>query len=372
MISGLEPADTLFGRAAHTITKYSGFQGMNKVNQYVAAAAGNEYIKNLVDVANGRGTGLSRLKSKSWAQDNLRQLGLSENIKNLSERQSLEAMYRFSRDAQLQRNVLNDPMIFNDPRFRPFFLFKRFGYKQYNWIRENVGREVFVHGNVLPLLRLGIGGFFGAQFVVASKKALNNFLAGDEGVFDENQLFVPKGIQYESLGSDVNMDLSDYKWSDFLDDVSAVGAMGFIGDILANEDKARALEFLIKPAILQDALKGVDAAQRMYKDIQDFGIGIKTGQRSLKYIAPILGTAPRRFLQRFETEGQKETYIKYRRGIVKGRMLDALIDGNEAEALKIMKAWNNAYPEQYFTSDDMDGNAIYDRIIKKEEKKLKP
>jgi hypothetical protein len=377
MISGLEPADTVFGRAAHTITKYSGFQGMNKVNQYVAAAAGNEYIKNLVDVANGRGTGLSRLKSKSWAQDNLRQLGLSENIKNLSERQSLEAMYRFSRDAQLQRNVLNDPMIFNDPRFRPFFLFKRFGYKQYNWIRENVGREVFVHGNVLPLLRLGIGGFFGAQFVVASKKALNNFLAGDEGVFDENQLFVPdfilpKGIQYESLGSDVNMDLSDYKWSDFLDDVSAVGAMGFIGDILANEDKARALEFLIKPAILQDALKGVDAAQRMYKDIQDFGIGIKTGQRSLKYIAPILGTAPRRFLQRFETEGQKETYIKYRRGIVKGRMLDALIDGNEAEALKIMKAWNNAYPEQYFTSDDMDGNAIYDRIIKKEEKKLKP
>jgi len=377
MISGLEPADTVFGRAAHTITKYSGFQGMNKINQYVAAAAGNEYIKNLVDVANGRGTGLSRLKSKSWAKDNLRQLGLPENIKNLSERQSLESMYRFSRDAQLQRNILNDPMIFNDPRFRPFFLFKRFGYKQYNWIRENVGREVFTHGNVLPLLRLGVGGFFGAQFVVASKKALNNFLAGDEGVFDENQLFVPdfilpQGIEYEYLGNDVNMDLSDYKWSDFLDDVSAVGAAGFIGDILANEDKTRALEFLIKPAILQDALKGVDAVQRVYKDIQDFGIGMKTGQRSLKYIAPILGTAPRRFIQRFETEGQKETYTKYRRGIVKGRMLDAFINNNEAEALKIMKAWNNAYPEEYFTSDDMDASAIYDRIIKKEEKRLKP
>ena len=74
----------------------------------------------------------------------------------------------------------------------------------------------------------------------------------------------------------------------------------------------------------------------------------------------------------FETEGQKETYTKYRRGIVKGRMLDAFINDNEAEALKIMKAWNNAYPEEYFTSDDMDASAIYDRIIKKEEKRLKP
>ena len=56
---------------------------------------------------------------------------------------------------------------------------------------------------------------------------------------------MPKGVEYEYLGNDVNMDLSEYKWSDFLDDVAAVGAAGFIGDILANEDKARALEFLV-------------------------------------------------------------------------------------------------------------------------------
>ena len=38
----------------------------------------------------------------------------------------------------------------------------------------------------------------------------------------------------------------------------------------------------------------------------------------------------------FETEGQKETYIKYRRGIVKGIMLDAFLDDNEKEAVNIM------------------------------------
>ena len=377
MISGLEPSDTVFGRAAHSFTKYSGFQGINKLNQFISAAAGNEYMKNLVDVANGKGTGLSRLKSKSWARDNLKQLGLPENVKNLSERQSLEAMYRFSRDAQLQRNVLNDPMMFNDPRFRPLFLFKRFGYKQFNWVRENVSREVLVHGNVLPLLRLGVGGFFGAQFVIASKKAMNNFLAGDEAVYDENQLFLPnfvlpKGVEYEYLGEDMNMDFSEFTWSDFFDVIGSVGALGLIGDFLANEDKTRALEFLIKPAILQDVLKGYDAVQRSYKDLGDFGMGIKTGQRSLKYFAPIFGTAPRRFLQQFETEGQKETYIKYRRGIVKGRMLDAFLDGNEKEALKIMKAWNNAYPREYFNYKDYGVDALYDRRMKKQEKRMNP
>ena len=86
MISGLEPSDNIFGRAAHITTKLSGFQAMNKVNQYVAAAAGHEYVKNLVDVSNGKGTGLSKLKSKSWARDNLKQLGLPEDVKKLSER----------------------------------------------------------------------------------------------------------------------------------------------------------------------------------------------------------------------------------------------------------------------------------------------
>ena len=63
---------------------------------------------------------------------------------------------------------------------------------------------------------------------------------------------------------------------------------------------------------------------------------------------------------------------KYRRGIVKGRILDAYIKEQEGEAVKILKAWNNAYPDLYIESDEIDGNAIYDRIIKKEEKRYNP
>ena len=374
MVSGLEPSSGFFGKFADGLTRASGFQGMNKINQMLAAATGREYVKNLIDVANGKGTGLSRFKSKNWAKDNLKELGLPENIKELTKRQDLESMYRFSRDTQLQRNILNDPLIFNDPRFRPLFLFKRFGLKQFNWVREQVARDV-KNGNIMPILRLGVGGAFGGSFVIWSKKKLNNFLAGEDEVFDENRLFLPglpPGTPLGTGGSDVNTDMSKFTWGDFFDLVGSVGAFGFIGDILANEDKIRAVEFLFKPAIGQDADKFLKALQSVYKDINDYGIGVGTAQRSIKYFSPIFGTAPRRLAQQFQTKGQEETYVKYRRGIVRGRILDYLLDGNNEEAGKTISAWNRTYPEKAFFYDDIGAEALFDRLEKKYKKRLNP
>tara|TARA_R110001599_G_C11995061_1_gene636462 strand:- start:63 stop:767 length:705 start_codon:yes stop_codon:yes gene_type:complete len=227
-------------------------------------------------------------------------------------------------------------------------------------------------GNVLPILRLGVGGFFGAQFVTWSKKALNSFLSGEE-VYDENRLFVPglpPGTILDTMGNDINTDMSKYTWSDFLDHASSVGAFGFVADIVAAESKMRAVEFFVKPAIYQDASKAIDALQRIYEDIEDYGIG--AGKRSMKYLAPIFGTAPRRIAKQFETEGQKETYTRYRRGIIKGRVLDALIDGKDKEANKIIEAWNRANPYDAFFYEDIGVEAIFDRLEKKYEKRAKP
>ena len=276
MVSGLEPSSSMMGKFADYATRLSGFQAINKANQYISAAAGKLYVEGLVKTSQGKDligrTGLSGNARKNWANKNLQELGIKPGTKKLTEQQTLESMYRFSRDAQLQRNVLNDPLFFNDPRFRPAVLFKRFGYKQFNWIRENVAKD-FARGNVFPLLRLGVGGALGAQFIVWSKKALNNYLA-DEIVYDENRLFIPglpeKTILQEGI---VNTDMSRYTWSDFFDHVAAVGAMGFVADIVASENKLRALEFLVKPAIYQDGMKAVDAFVRTYKDLNDFGVG---------------------------------------------------------------------------------------------------
>ena len=369
MVSGLEPSDTFFGRAAHTMTKISGFQHMNKFNQYLAAAAGREYVKGLIKAKD------SNISARrNWAKDNLKELGLPDDVKKLTKRQDLESMYRFSRDAQLQRNILNDPLAFNDPRIRPFILFKRFGYKQANWIREQLVRDV-KHGNILPILRLGVGGAFGGSFVIWARKKLNNILAGEDEVFDETRLFLPglpPGTPLGTSGSDVNTDMSEFTWSDFFDLAGAVGAMGFVSDVVANEDRIRALEFLVKPAVAQDSHKFLVALQKIYKDIEDYGIGVGSAQRSLKYFAPMLGTVPRRIAQRAETPGQEETYVRYRRGLVKGRILDYLIDGKDKDASKTILAWNNTYPEEALFYDDIGVDALFERIEKKYEKRLKP
>jgi len=366
MLAGLEPTDALMGRFANLTTKLSGFQAMNKANQYLAAAAGKEYLNTLMKAKDSK-IGWRR----SWAEKSLKDLDISTTSNKLTERQTLESMYRFSRDAQLQRNVLNDPLFFNDPRFRPFVLFKRFGYKQFNWVRENMAQELS-RGNVLPLLRLGVGGFLGAQFVTWSKKALNSFLAQEE-VYDENRLFLPglpPGTVLDTMGNDINTDMSEYTWGDFLDHAASVGAFGFIADIAAAENKLRAVEFFVKPAIYQDAMKAVDALVRIKNDLEDFGMG--AGKRSVKYLAPLLGTAPRRIAKQFETPGQRETYTTYRRGIIRGRVLDALIDGKDKEASKIIMAWNRANPYEAFFYEDIGVEAIFDRLEKKYEKRAKP
>ena len=374
MLMGLEPSDSFMGRAAHTLTKISGFQGMNKVNQYVAAAAGREYVTSLINARN------SNIKwRRNWAEQSLKDLNIEgkttlsgkEWVKS-NQQKTLEAMYKFSRDAQLQRNVLKDPVFANDPRFRPLFLFKRFGYKQFNWMRENLTQEA-KRGNFLPIIRLGVGGMFGAQFVTWSKKVLNNILAGEDVTYDESRLFIPglpPGTPMGTLGSDVNTDMSQYTWGDFFDHVASVGAFGFITDILASESKYRAVEFLVKPAIFQDAMKGYDALQRIYKDIEDYGIG--AGKRAPKYLAPILGTVPRRLSKRLETSGQKETYTRYRRGIIRGRILDALLEGKDKEANRMMQSWNRANPSSAFYVEDIGVEAIFDRAYKKAVKRTKP
>ena len=117
-------------------------------------------------------------------------------------------------------------------------------------------------------------------------------------------------------------------------------------------------------------MKGYDALQRIYKDIEDYGIG--AGKRAPKYLAPILGTVPRRLSKRLETPGQKETYTRYRRGIIRGRILDALLEGKDREANRMMQSWNRANPSSAFYVEDIGVEAIFDRAYKKAVKRTKP
>jgi len=383
MISGLEPTDSFFSRFADITTRASQFQRINQFNQLLGSAAAKEWIGALRKTANGKSAlldtgfktpqllGGKRLSRRQWAIDTLKELGISDYKKAPSEKQLFESMYKFSRDSQLQRNVLTEPLVMLDPRFRPFFLFKKFGYKQYNWIREQMQREVS-RGNLFPMLRLATAGMAGGEFVGWARDALAEKISG-QPVFDNNRYMFPyllKNTPMSNVGADQYIDMSEFTIDDFVDRFASVGAFGVVGDIVANENKIRALEFAFKPALVQDLDKVWSAMTRTIQDTKDYGIG--AALRLPKYLAPALGTVPRRALERLEPVGQRESYVKSRKGFERAKALDALIEGDSEKASRIINNYNRAFgAENPLTYEDYDADSITNRIINKIKKKEK-
>ena len=381
MIANLEPSDRFMGRFAELTTSVSGFQKVNEFNQIVSAAAAREWILALRKTANGKSalldTGIklpqllggARINRRQWAIKTLNELGFADHTKTPTQRQLYEAMYKFSRDSQLQRNVLTEPLVSLDPRWRPFFLFKKFGYKQFNWIREQLQAEVS-RGNLFPMLRLGVAGMAGGEFVGYARDALAELIAGNE-VYDNNRYMFPyllKGTKLSDVGSDQFVEMSEFTIDDYVDRFASVGAFGVIGDIVANENKIRAIEFAFKPAIVQDFDKIWSAMTRTIEDTKTYGLG--TAKRLPKYVAPILGTVPRRFAEKFEPVGQRNAYVLRIKQLRLGDIRDAIIDGNSDKAVRLIQDYNRTYgAENPILYDDYDADAITERIINRIKKR---
>lgn len=387
MISNLEPTDRLMSRFADFTTTVSQFQRVNQYNQILSAAASREWISALRKTANGKSalldTGIKlpqllggrRLNRRQWAIDTLKELGITDYKKAPTERQLLESMYKFSRDSQLQRNVLTEPLVSLDPRWRPFFLFKKFGYKQFNWIREQLQAEVS-RGNLFPMLRLGVAGMAGGEFVSFARDGLAEWISGGE-VYDKNRYMFPyltKGTPMSDIGADQYIDMSEFTIDDYVDRFASVGAFGVIGDIVANENKIRALEFAGKPAVVQDLDKIWSAMTRTLEDTKDYGVGAVF--RMPKYVAPILGTIPRRGLERVEKRfapGQRESYVKRMKQLKLADIKDALIDGDSNKATRLIFDYNRTFgSENPIGYEDWDSGKLAERIINKAKKRARP
>ena len=370
-LAGLNPNDSFMGKFAEGATWVSGFKKINQINQLVSAAAAREWINMLQPIAQGKGTGKFKTR-QNWARENLRDLGVS-NINNVSDRQMAESMYKFARDTQLQRNILEEPLIFNDPRFRPLFLFKKFGYKQFNWVRGELGTEL-KRGNIFPMLRLASAGLLGGEFVSLARDKLANFYAGEE-VFNENEYFLNFGNLKDVAFGDKKIDslikTDRMTWGDALDRFASVGAMGISMDIIAAENTIRAVEFAGKPAVVQDFDKLWQTMTRTWENLEEYG-GLGALQRMPKYLAPIFGTVPRRLAQRIEPSGQKESYVKYRKGFTRSKILDYIIGGDSIRATRLIKNWNRSFPQNPILYDDIGVDDITKRILRKAKKKLKP
>ena len=176
------------------------------------------------------------------------------------------------------------------------------------------------------------------------------------------------------IGADQYIDMSEFTIDDYVDRFASVGAFGVIGDIVANENKIRALEFAGKPAVVQDLDKIWSAMTRTLEDTKDYGVGAVF--RMPKYVAPILGTIPRRGLERVEKRfapGQRESYVKRMKQLKLADIKDALIDGDSNKATRLIFDYNRTFgSENPIGYEDWDSGKLAERIINKAKKRARP
>jgi hypothetical protein len=210
------------------------FNIFNRMQSYLAAATGELAIRDWYRLANQPSHG----KFRNWISR--RNYGLRQLKKlNIDPRQPLteeimqQKMLRTAIDTQLLRDILKDPVHASDPRFRAFFLFQRFGYKQFRFFKNEVAAEI-LHGNPMPLVRAAILGYLGGEVVVWAKNRTREFI--------EALVSLATTGKYESIPRYRRDKVTDVKSAALhaLNNYAAVGTMGFFTDVFRVNDPRQA------------------------------------------------------------------------------------------------------------------------------------
>ena len=350
MIAGFHPQQaSLMGRIADVITKASQFQRINRVNKLVSAFSALEAVKGWQKIAKIKPKTLRQAKRRDRAIRNLREMGIKDINAKMTPKKMARAMHEFSRDTQLQKNVFLEPTFFNNPKFQPFILFKRFGYRQ----AEMMGRwahQALKDKDMAFFLRLGAAGMAGGAFVNWSKAMLSNLLSGEDVYNADYKL---------------NVDGTDYTMGDFIQGLMAVGSFGVVTDIVAAENPWRSFEFFAKPVILQDASKLYDAMLRIGTDMEELGPNSITARRAAKYVAPVFGTMPKRLARLAETPKQRADRRRTMLTSTKKKIFDYMLSDNDTMVKRLVREWNLAFPERPLMMDDIGVEEINKYLMRK-------
>ena len=340
---------TKLGRLADATTKLFGFQGINKVNKLVSAYSALEAAKGWQKQATLKPKTLRQARKRDIAIRNLREMGVKDLNMKMSAKTMAKVMYEFSRDAQLQKNVFLEPSFFANPKMQPFLLFKRFGYRQAEMMTRwaNQARK---DKDMAFFLRLGAAGFAGGAFVNWAKSTLSNALAGED-IYDDS---------YK-----LDVDGREYTMEDFIQGFGAVGSFGLVTDIISAESPWRTVEFLLKPAIIQDSMKMYSAMQRIGTDIIELGPNGVTARRAAKYLAPMFGTAPRRLARRLETPKQRADRRRTMLSSTKKKIFDYMLQDNDVMAQRVIREWNAEFLERPLMMDDISPAEINKYLMRK-------
>ena len=192
-------------------------------------------------------------------------------------------------------------------------------------------------------LRLGLGGMAGGAFVGWSKNKIYSFLSGEQ-VYKE----------------------TDTKMNEFIENLGSVGAFGMLTDFTDAENFYSNLKFTLTPPFLSDLSQGFKALEEFQRSIDTFGMTMTPFRRALYKASPIFGSLPRRVAERYvATEQQKRDSEKTKKGRVKSKILDLMMEGKRDLARKKILQWNENHPRNTLGFDDIGYKAIYSKAIAK-------
>lgn len=340
--------------------KWSGFKGINEVNQMIGAATAEDLVIKFTKILSGKKTGVGVLdtlasnKRKKWAEQSLKRMGISKQealshqkaiinrdygakdirIKN----KVLRSMTRFALDGQQQRSFMYDPILFNDPSTKPFFLFKRFGYRQAGYMKQELEREL-VLGNVMPILTMSLGGMAGGQGVLWAKEQYAKLLTGEEQYFGRENRANLLEVRVSKDG------VKGFGWQDAINGIANVGAFGVMSDVLTDEDPMSSLEFFFMPVVIDDVdriIKSVGVVWdnfNKYPDMLDVPF-----RKGAKKLSPLFGGIPSRFVRLpLETEAMTKERIRgYKRREVE-YIRDLIEEGRTRKAMEEIRNFNLVY-----------------------------
>ena len=390
------------------ILSATGFTGINRINLSTSASVGIDMMNYLNRVANGehvmlKGLPLSKKMKDSiindtlagqsrqaWAKNKLyRDYGIIwKGNKKLKFEELSRGAIKFSKDTQLQRNLLKEPLFLTEPMFRPLLVLKTFGIKQAKLVKTGLNRELG-EGNVLPVLRLGIGAGIGGKFIINSYELIQNIISGKDeydwrqsklgptGEFDKDANILEKiGTQYGGMrpgffGGEENYKRGEY-WKELLtptlEEIAAVGSLGVVSDFMAAENKLQGLGFTVEPVIWNDMQAIWYTTSEIIEDIDDFGVS-GAMKRSPQNFMKIFGSNAKKFTKRFETPGQTEGKTEYKRRMVNKQVVELVYNGKKEEAKRKIESWNRAHPDQPILEPNAE--AIYTYLFKKKQKREK-
>lgn len=344
MLGGVLDGDTIGEMAASKSLKFSGFTGVNKFNQYVAAGVGKELLADLTRLAND-----PKSIRRKWAQKTLKEDFKIDYDKPLSTNQQLEAIGRWANDSQLQRNILRDPLWMNQPNTKFLATFKKFPFRQAQYAVKDIIVKEIKRGNALPTARLLAAGVLGGEAAIFGMNWVKEILSGDPN------------YRKEGFGD----------WERYANDLAAVGTLGAfteafkVNSTLPEDQIVEAAEkaFKLFSPVFLEKIYGTTVGSPGSQDtggavgtIQEtakHGVGAGM-QKFLEEVSSQLGAIPANLGKRLKSDETELRGNKKKRSDETEAIAYLLLKDKSKEANRRLELWMQNYPDLSIEPDALE------------------